>query len=365
MRRSSRGFTLIELLVVIAIIAVLIALLLPAVQAAREAARRSQCVNNLKQLGLAVHNYISQQGVLPSQCMAAGGSSGGSVYMPNADESWGWGYGWPLAILPQMEQQQTFNAFNFSRGFFPGGNGGNIGPNTTVCYLQLATLICPSDNSKRPWIYGTHNYMGNFGGPGTIARWSGTMVPPDPWGNWGTPYKNCGPIGIEQIRDGTANTTLFSEHLVGVNGNPSFRLDSADGKRGYYDIPGPPGDSGTNNNNVMNFYSACKALPGSTMSGNTECFGFAWTFGYYVHVTNVFNHWGPPNSTACHNRTVESSQVWEASVGIAPPNSNHPGGVNVGFCDGSVRFVKDTVSLQAWWALGTRNGGEVVSADSY
>jgi prepilin-type processing-associated H-X9-DG protein len=87
--------------------------------------------------------------------------------------------------------------------------------------------------------------------------------------------------------------------------------------------------------------------------------------GYYVHVTNAFNHWGPPNSTACHNKTQESSQVWEASNGIAPPNSNHAAGVNMAMCDGSVRFMKDSVAIPAWWALGTRNGAEVVGADAY
>src|SRR5438045_6645679 len=103
-----RGFTLIELLVVIAIIAVLIALLLPAVQAAREAARRAQCVNNLKQLGLAVHNYVQQNNVLPLQ----------SMYPASADVSWGWSYGWPLALLPNLEQGPVYNAMNFSTGFF-------------------------------------------------------------------------------------------------------------------------------------------------------------------------------------------------------------------------------------------------------
>src|SRR5271170_1876430 len=103
-----RGFTLIELLVVIAIIAVLIALLLPAVQSAREAARRAQCTNNLKQLALAAHNYLSQQGVFPMQ----------TTYPAGQTQSWGWSYGWPLAIAPQLEQNVLFNAFNFSVGMF-------------------------------------------------------------------------------------------------------------------------------------------------------------------------------------------------------------------------------------------------------
>src|SRR4051812_36495385 len=137
MRKRRFGFTLIELLVVIAIIAVLIALLLPAVQAAREAARRSQCTNNLKQLGLAVHNYVSTNSVLPQQCTFPSGS----------DQSWGWSYSWGLGLLPHMEQQPAFNAFNFSLGFFGNQNGNTYQQgNNTVCQLKIAGFLCPSDS---------------------------------------------------------------------------------------------------------------------------------------------------------------------------------------------------------------------------
>jgi len=354
MKKRRRAFTLIELLVVIAIIAVLIALLLPAVQAAREAARRSQCINNLKQLGLAVHNYVSSVGVMPFQSISDGQG-------PVSNESWGWGFGWPLAILPQMEQQALYNAFNFNRGFFPSGNTtGN--PNDTVVFAQIATLLCPSDGAKRPqnWA-GTHNYMSNFGGPGMVYRWSGPIIVDDPWG-W---YKNTGPVGIGSIRDGTSNTAAFSEHLVGISGGAAVRLDSADGKRAFFDMPGPTNADANDSAGAMTFLSQCKALPGATMSGNSSQFGYNWTMGYYVHSNNQYNHFGTPNTTACHNKTQESSQVWEMSMGIVPPTSNHSGGVNVGFCDGSVRFVKDSVNVQTWWAIGTRNGGEVVSSDAY
>jgi len=353
MTRRIRGFTLIELLVVIAIIAVLIALLLPAVQSAREAARRAQCTNNLRQLGLAAHNYVSQQGVLPGQSITVGSTTANT-------ESWGWGYSWMLAVLPQMEQQPLFNAFNFSRGFFETGNVNNT-CNSTVCYTQLAALLCPSDGAKRPANYGTHNYISNFGGPGTILRWTGSMVPADA----SLGHRNTGSIGIEAIRDGTSNTTLFSERLVGITGGPQVRLDSPDWKRAFFDIPGPTNYDGNDSAAAMTFYQQCKALPGTTLSGNTQNFGYSWPQGYYVHINNAFNHWGPPNSTACHNKSVESTQVWEGTMGIAPPNSNHPGGVNVTFADGSVRFIKDTVGLQAWWAIGTRAGNETVSSDSY
>ena len=171
MRRRS-GFTLIELLVVIAIIAVLIALLLPAVQAAREAARRAQCTNNLKQLGLAVHNYNSSNNVLPLQTM----------FPTNEAVSWGWSYGWGLALLPNLEQTTMFNAFNFATGLFGNSSSRRVSTrpsNTTVAYLQLAAYICPSDGTRlRPQApYGATSYMGNQGGPGALAAFTGTIVP--------------------------------------------------------------------------------------------------------------------------------------------------------------------------------------------
>src|SRR5262249_19678031 len=154
MRKKASGFTLIELLVVIAIIAVLIALLLPAVQAAREAARRAQCINNLKQLALASHNYVSQNNVLPMQ----------TTYPAAAIQSWGWSYGWPLAIAPNLEQGALFNAFNFAAGMFGNAavpNGTVQHGNDTIIAIQLAVLICPSDGNRQrpqfPW--GATNYV--------------------------------------------------------------------------------------------------------------------------------------------------------------------------------------------------------------
>src|SRR4051794_25184004 len=170
MRRPRSGFTLIELLVVIAIIAVLIALLLPAVQSAREAARRAQCVNNLKQVGLAAHNYVSVNNVLPMQ----------TTYPAGAIQSWGWSYGWPLQLAPNLEQGSIFNNFNFAAGMFSNEafqNGQVQHGNDTLLYIQLSVLICPSDSSRaKPQDpIGTTNYVGNVGGPGQISMFSGTI----------------------------------------------------------------------------------------------------------------------------------------------------------------------------------------------
>jgi len=358
--RSRRGFTLIELLVVIAIIAVLIALLLPAVQSAREAARRAQCTNNLKQLGLAVHNYLSQNQVLPLQTM----------YPASADVSWGWSYGWPLGLLPNLEQSPLFNAFNFSTGLFgntPSPNFSSLG-NTTVAYTQLAALLCPSDGARQKPSppYGTTNYVGNVGGPGAINWFTGTIVSntftSDTWADG----RNMGPIGIESIRDGSSNTALFSERLVGFNGNP-VPLNSQDAKRAIFNATlGVKKSAGVPAN--MAFLANCKSLPGTTMSINQSANGFVWCASYPWHIAvNGYLHNGTPNTISCQSPTDDAG-TWLTFVGptgSAPPTSNHPGGVNMGFADGSVKFVKDTINLQTWWAIGTRSGGEVVSSDAF
>jgi prepilin-type N-terminal cleavage/methylation domain-containing protein/prepilin-type processing-associated H-X9-DG protein len=368
MKRHRRGFTLIELLVVIAIIAVLIALLLPAVQAAREAARRAQCTNNLKQLGLAVHNYIQQQNVLPAQCM----------FPASQVESWGWSYAWPLALLPNMEQQPVFNAFNFSAGLFGNAAGAGATPgNTTVGYLQLGFLLCPSENLKiqpsRPW--GTTNYVGNYGGPGPINRFSGTIVPLAS-NDLGINSPNLGAVGLESVRDGTSNTALFSERMVGINGSPRVQVSSVDGKRGIYVVPNisvpanlPPIQATVQS---RAFAQACRTLLGATLSGDgawdgwSDRSGYVWVAGYPFHVAvSNYIHFTPPNSYSCHNTADASWLSFVGPLGAASATSNHPGGVNVALTDGSVRFVKDTVNLDAWWALGTRNGGEVLSSDAY
>jgi prepilin-type N-terminal cleavage/methylation domain-containing protein/prepilin-type processing-associated H-X9-DG protein len=387
MRRRS-GFTLIELLVVIAIIAVLIALLLPAVQAAREAARRAQCTNNLKQLGLAVHNYISVNNVLPLKTM----------WPNNQAVSWGWSYGWPVALLPNIEQSVMYNAFNFATGLFGNSSTPSVyaSGNTTVAYQQLSVFICPSDGTKlRPEApYGAINYMGNLGGPGAMSPWSGTMVitagcgssnPGDPydlgakycpsgiWLNgWGSP-STTGPIGIENIRDGTSNTGLFSERLIGLNAPPTsggvslITRGSPDFKRAVFKgTVGMPWQ-GTPAQNVA-FLQSCNSLPGTTPTINATANGIWWAADYmWYTVVSSYTHNGPPNSVECENPS-DYFCTWCTlgnPTGSAPPNSNHPGGVNLCFADGSVRFVKDSVGLQAWWAIGTRAGGEVVSSDQY
>jgi len=374
--RSRRpGFTLIELLVVIAIIAVLIALLLPAVQAAREAARRAQCINNLKQLGLAIHNYHQTNNCLPPTNMFLNAT---------LDQGWGWCPSWALIIMPNLEQTPLYNAYNFSIGNSPvNPNPGN----TTVIYTAVSFMLCPSDNQKvRPNNpYAPSNYAGNHGGPAPIRNWSGTIVefvtsgPPGssahPVGTywWGTD-SNLGFFGFEGITDGTSNTALFSEHLVGKStGDPNFPVSSNQAKRGIFlndKIPygtGAPNFNGLNPQLALQGIGACNSTPGSTLANGTSwILGYSWAHGYEWHwMNNDYNHYNTPNKLTCIATADTTSQGWGGATGMGTANSNHPGGVNMCMSDGSVKFVKDSVNPPTWWAIGTRNGGETISSDAY
>jgi len=346
MRSRRRGFTLIELLVVISIIAVLIALLLPAVQSAREAARRAQCSNNLKQLGLAVHNYATSLNVVPAQCMSPSGQ---------ATLSQGWAPSWVLPLLPYIEQANLFAAYNFQAPATQVAVSPFSGQeNQTVFTTQLATLLCPSENEvARPSTNGTSNYVGNFGGPGQNGAYGGSIVPVgNPCGVTG----RIGPVTLESIRDGLSNTAMFSEHLFGLLNGPVVHPGTQDGKRGIYQTTGATAAA---------FVQACQTLAASTNSSWSDRFGYDAYSTYPCHVGMVnYIHATPPNGNSCHNTSDASWLSYVGPLGAAAATSNHPGGVQVTFADGSVRFIKDSIAQAAWWAIGTRNGREVVSSDS-
>jgi prepilin-type processing-associated H-X9-DG protein len=342
---------LIELLVVIAIIAVLIALLLPAVQAAREAARRAQCVNNLKQIALAAHNYQSANNVLPAQAIQ------------NINTTWT--ASWTTGMLPQLEQSALFNAVNF-------GFGMSAAQNTTVSYSAIASLLCPSENlGYRPGEqWAATNYAANVGGPASIMAYSGVIVPAKTASFYNN--GNMASFGFESITDGTSNTAMFSEQLLGVaDGSitgPKVAANAATAHRAMFllSITITPDQGAAGVAQAQQFARLCQSLAFTTISQGSRNKGTQWNMGSaYAVPNNAYNHLGPPNGFECTYSNSRDTAYWCGEFCHNPPSSNHSGGVNVAFADGSVKYIKNSITQQTWWAIGTRNWGEVVSGDAY
>jgi prepilin-type processing-associated H-X9-DG protein len=269
---------------------------------------------------------------------------------------------WAYSCLPGLEQTQLFNAANISFDF-------NQAQNATVYQTKLSELICPSESIKiGPWAAQSFaNYAANFGGPASLSSWSGPIVPyPDgPGGTCGcTITANLGPVGAEGITDGTSNTAMFSERLVGLSNGNGANPGTQKGKRVIFSVPVPVTNDSGNAAQALQFYQACKALPITTTPlGNTAWNGCAWGGSHPGTLRfNSYSHVNTPNGVSCSPSTGEDPGNF---LDALTPSSNHSGGVNICMSDGSVRFVKDTISYTTWWAVGSRNGGEVVSNDAF
>lgn len=354
---TKTAFTLIELLVIIAIIAVLISLLLPAVQSAREAARRASCVNNLKQIGLGMHNYESALGVFPPGRI--------NTYVAGNGHCWS-----ALSqILSFMEQQNLFNTMNFSMNPDPDYRTTSAVANKTVSVTQLNFFLCPSDPGPASvqvggGLYAAHNYFLNVGsGYAVVQNPTTGAIPPN-----GIFFENSA-VRLAMITDGTSQTVAISESLHSQLGAPTgFSSSAAFGqdKLGGFVITG----NNTAGNGPPITSDADYALRCQVASppGFQPTRGVKWMYGAPGH--SMYNHRRPPNDKNVDCRgglphSDKSAADWaNLSLNITS-RSRHPGGAHSLLCDGSVKFVKDSISPGAWQALGSRNGGEVVSADAY
>ncbi|SIO59350.1 prepilin-type N-terminal cleavage/methylation domain-containing protein [Singulisphaera sp. GP187] len=335
MRR--RAFTLIELLVVIAIIAVMIALLLPAVQAAREAARRVASTNNLKQMGLALHNYESTHSVFPSH----GGSTGT-------------GFSVFARILPFMEQAAILNTMNFNLAVTTTPPVFSFVPaQTTSAATVVAAFLCPSDG--QPPFYPNYYFSAATAGTGYIANaGSGTGTYYDMRYPTDGVFWNNSATRIADITDGTTNTMFLSQCLLGLGqdttGPTPMRRDRQIANIASQVSPSKVAPGGYTP--AMNNPDLTPLAAGATSWSGTR--GAAWIVGTEAMVG--FNAYLPPNS--------KTADVYGHGIGWLSARGPHPGGVLTLNGDGGVRFVKDSINLATWRALATRAGGEVISADA-
>ena len=336
-----RGFTLIELLVVIAIIAILIGLLLPAVQAAREAARRAQCVNNLKQLGLALHGYEATGGSLPPTLVITG--SGGAVTWTNA-------VGAHMRILPFAEQTTVFNTINFDVELYAPSN-------TTATATRLPLMVCPSE--------GRTTFTHDTGGTMNVCNYGFCTGDWFVWGGTGDPRPNRSAFGPNQsrrwaeFRDGLSNTLLLSEGKA----YQSYYRDCPGGLAIHNPDVIPPPDADPYAV-VPEYRSGGCAIRDEGHNewpeSGTHHIGFTTAWPPNKRIAG-----GPNGEYRDLDITSKREKTGGPTFAAVTARSYHLGGVNALLGDGSVRFVKSTIDGRTWRALGTVAGGEVLSGDAY
>ena len=325
------GFTLIEMLVVIAIVSILIGLLLPAVQSAREAARRARCQGNLRQIGVAVASYHESNNCFPI-CLTNVVRRGRPTYYG--------AFSIQCRILPHLDQGATYNAINFAVGAIPPEDAAyrhrdyaELDVHRTVSRVSIASFLCPTDGGA--FALSGNNYRANVGVGPNVAT---TAEHPDSGNGL---FLEVRTMTAAWVPDGLSHTVAFSERLRGTG-----RRDQPSPERDYYRSIG---FVRTADDLIQN----CRIL---ARAENRNVFdaGGAWWF-WAGRERTLYNHAQVPNGRVpdCLDRNITAH-------GMATARSRHPGGVNGLMGDGAVRFVSDSINIQVWRGLGTRNGGELV-----
>ena len=351
-KRSRVGFTLVELLVVIAIIGILIGMLLPAVQAVRSSARRISCANNMRQLGLAVHNYESAHMAFPVNQVGPGESDGAGGHKSGY-------YSWLVPLLPFVEQENVYDQFDLT---INNGDDGDFKiseshPNAMAAATSLDLFLCPSDEASddNTWMGdcnpGSSSYAGNIGWPSMTSgfagerssdRFSGVipLINPSQNVDWHQSKMSFG-----DISDGTSNTSMISERLIQTE-TVVLNLKKGDPRiSSRHVIP-----SGSER-----LAALARKIETSTDPHNRESafIGRSWSSGFPL-AGPTFVHILGPNRELGHF----TSSVSEGDF-LVSPSSRHTGGVNLARADASVSFVSDDIDRDAWWSLGARDDGRV------
>lgn len=353
MRR--RGFTLIELLVVVAIIGVLVALLLPAVQSAREAARRTQCQNHLKQIGLALHNYIDAHGVTPLVITGPG--------LPTASGCTTGFFSWHAQVLASLDQGALHESINFDVNNADTcdllsvyqAHLSNDHPNATAAARTLAVFLCPSDVYRQSEVMGSSspaptNYAGNLGWPPFSSGVDGTRPTPSPFNGYfstghgsETVSWHAPKVRVADFQDGLSHTAAVAERRI----TSSQSLQEV--KRDDLALRSYCGSGAASTRSQAEYLKFCKNVLTPDES-YAKYHGRSWISGWSL-AAPTYMHVFPPNERNCHLYGGEGD-----GNNIVTASSRHGGIVHVLMADGAIQSVSDAIEPKIWWKMGSRDG---------